>query len=57
MLTPGGALFKSLAKGLIDQTICLSDSPSRAARQCIYRRASELSLNFWMRFPLSTSAV
>src|SRR6202022_2089271 len=57
MLTPERRSFRRLTSGLIEQTICFPDSPSRAARQCAYRSASEVSLNFWMRFPVSTSAV
>jgi len=35
----------------------LCDSPSRGAGQSAYRSASEISLNFWIRLPVSTSAV
>src|ERR1700704_5903837 len=49
------ALFSEPCQGLDRaKTILVPDSPSAVAPQCAYRSASEVSLNFWIRFPVST---
>ena len=50
--SPGGFLLEALTPAGGDCVSC-----SGHARQSAYRSASEVSLNFWTRFPVSTSAV